>query len=69
MICSVILVIRVRFEQRQFLGSEAMGFVMVDLELVDGTSASDFDVTVTPSEQTPVSAEGNNVICVLLCVD
>ena len=42
---------------------------MVDLELVGGTSASAFDVTVTPSEQLPVSARGNNVMCVLLCVD
>lgn len=42
---------------------------MVDLELLGGTSASAFDVTVTPSEQLPVSATGNNVMCVLLCVD
>ena len=38
---------------------------MVNLELTRGTSASPFDVTVTPSEQSPVSAEGNNVMCVL----
>ena len=44
-------------------------FVDVELELVGGTSASPFDVTITPSEQSPVSAEGNNVMCVLLCVD
>ena len=61
--------IRVRFNQRQFTGSESTGFVMVDLELLGGTSSSDFDVTVTPSEQSPVSATGNNVMCVLLCVD
>ena len=58
-----------RFTQNQFIGSEAMGFVTVNLELTGGTSASPFDVTVTPSEQSPVSAEGNNVMCVLLCVD
>ena len=57
--------IRVRFTQNQFTGSEAIGFVMVNLELTRGTSASPFDVTVTPSEQSPVSAEGNNVMCVL----
>ena len=61
--------IRVRFDQTQFIGSESTGFVMVDLELLGGTSASAFDVTVTPSEQLPVSATGNNVMCVLLCVD
>ena len=61
--------IRVRFEQTQFIGSESTGFVMVDLELLRGRSSSDFDVTVTPSEQSPVSARGNNVTCVLLCVD
>ena len=58
-----------RFARQQFIGSEAMEFVMVDLELLGGTSASAFDVTVTPSEQSPVSATGNNVMCVLLCVD
>ena len=42
---------------------------MVDLELLGGASSSDFDVTVTPSEQSPVSATGNNVMYVLLCVD
>ena len=65
----MLLGIRVRFAQTRFVGSEAMGSVTVDLELVGGTSASEFDVTVTPSEQSPVSAQGNNVMCVLLCVD
>ena len=63
------LVIRVRFTQEQFTGSEAMGFVMVNLELIGGSSANSFNVTVTPLEQSPASAEGNNVICVLLCVE
>ena len=44
---------------------ENTGFVDVELELVGGTSASPFSVTVTPSEQSPVSAGGNNVMCVL----
>ena len=48
-----------RFTQAQYTGSEATGFVMVTLELVGGTSNSPFSVTVTPSEQSPVSAEGN----------
>ena len=38
-----------------------MGFVIVNLELTGGTSASPFSVTVTPSEQMPVSAKGNPV--------
>ena len=61
--------IRVRFTQNQFTGSEAMGFVTVNLELTRGTSANPFDVFVTPSEQTQVSAEGNNVtyICDRAC--
>ena len=59
----------VTFTQTQFTGSEAERFVEVNVELNGGTSASEFDVTVTPSEQSPVSAEGNNVMCVLLCVD
>ena len=65
----IILVIRVRFTQDQFTGSEATGFVLVNLELTRGTSARPFNVTVTPSEQSPVSAQSNSVMCVLLCVD
>ena len=38
-----------------------MGFVMINLELTGGTSANQFSITVTPSEQTPVSAQGNTV--------
>ena len=32
-----------------------------------GTSAYPFNVTVTPSEQSPVSAEGNSIMCVIMC--
>ena len=53
--------IRVRFTQDQFTGSELEGFVEVLLELNQGSSTSPFTVMVTPSEQSPVSAEGNNV--------
>ena len=52
--------IRVRFTRTRYTGSEAIGFVMVTLELVGGTSSNPFNVTVTPSEQSPVSAEGNS---------
>jgi len=62
-------VIRVRFTQNQFTGSETAGFIPVNLELTGGRSASPFTVTVTPSQQSPVSAQGNSVMCVLLCID
>ena len=50
-----------RFTQTQYTGSEDTGFVLVTLKLVGGTSSSQFDVTVTPSKESPVSAEGNSV--------
>ena len=37
------------------------------LELVGGISSNLFNVTVTPSEQLPVSAEGNSVMCMIMC--
>ena len=59
--------ITVRFAQKRYTGSEATGFVMVTLELVGGTSSNPFSVTVTPSEQSPVSAKGNSVMCMIMC--
>ena len=56
-----------RFTQAQFSGSEATGFVKVHVELHGGTSAYPFNVTVTPSEQSPVSAEGNSIMCIIMC--
>ena len=50
--------ITVRFIQDRFFGSEEDGSVVVILELVGGSSSRSFDVIVTPSEQSPVSAEG-----------
>ena len=50
--------ITVRFIQDRFFGSEEDGSVVVMLELVGGSSSRSFDVIVTPSEQSPVSAEG-----------
>ena len=46
------------FRRDRFLGFEETGSVVVILELVGGSSSRSFDVTVTPSEQSPVSAEG-----------
>ena len=52
----------VRFTQDSFFGSETEGSMLLSLELVGGTVSIPFDVTITPSEQSPVSAEGNSVI-------
>ena len=49
---------QVRFSQSSFTGTEADGFVLVNVVLVGGSSDSSFDVTVTPSQQSPVSARG-----------
>ena len=54
--------IRVRFVSRKYTGSEVSGFVSVTLELARGISAFPFNVTIIPSEQSPVSAEGNSII-------
>ena len=56
-----------RFTQTQYTDSEATGSVMVTLELVGGSSSDPFNVTVTPSVQSPVSAEGNSVMCMIMC--
>ena len=61
--------ITVRFTQDQFHGSETTGFVIVNLELDGGTSAYPFNVTVTPSEQSPVSAEGNSIMCIIVWIE
>ena len=61
------LEIRVKFVSDQYTGLEASGFVLVTLELVNGTSAYPFNVAVTPSEQSPVSAEGNSIMCIIMC--
>ncbi|XP_065894203.1 uncharacterized protein [Dysidea avara] len=50
--------IPVIFRQNVSMGSEASGSVIVTLDLVGGSSSRSFDVIVTPSEQSPVSAEG-----------
>ena len=55
------------FTQNQYTGSEAAQFVIVNLELVGGTFPTSFNVTVTPSEQSPVSAEGNNIMFIIMC--
>ena len=61
--------ITVRFRRSQVTVSEAARFVSLDLDLVGGVSANPFSISIIPSEQSPVSAQGNSVMCVLLCVD
>ena len=56
----------VEFTQSSFSGVENTGFLDVALQLTGGTSSTPFSVTVTPSEQTPVSAEGN-IVCIIMC--
>ena len=58
--------IRVQFTKDNFTGLETTGFVVVFLELIGGTSAKPFNVTVSPLEQSPVSAKGNNIMYILL---
>ena len=53
--------ITVQFTQKQYTGSEDTEFVLVVMKLVGGISSRPFDVTITPLEQSPVSAEGNSV--------
>ena len=49
------------FRRDRFFGSEVTGSVVVILELVGGSPSRSFGVIVTPSEQSPVSAEGKVV--------
>lgn len=57
----------VQFLHNTYTGSEASGVVPVTLMLQGGTSPFVITVTVTPSDQLPVSAEGKG--CVFLLTD
>ena len=52
----------VEFAQSSFSAEENTPSLDVILQLTGGTSSTPFSVTVTPSEQSPVSAEGN-IVC------
>ena len=56
----------VSFTQSQFIGSESSGIMMVSLGMDGGRSANPFNAIITPSEQSPVSAEGNMEKCVIV---
>ena len=67
--CTYNIELKAMFAAQRFYGKEA-SWIKLYLKLSgNGTSSKPFNVTVTPSEQSPVSAEGNSVMCVLLCVD
>ena len=51
-------VLTVQFSKSTFSGSETAGAITVTLLLGGGTSASEINVIVTPSDQSPVSARG-----------
>jgi len=51
-------VLIVEFASGQFNGSESSRFIEVIVRLTGGTSKTPVTVTVTPSEQSPVSAMG-----------
>ena len=52
------VVLVVEFVSRQFTGSESSGFIEVMVRTTGGTSNTPITVTVTPTEQSPVSAMG-----------
>ena len=57
-----VIVLTVEFSENQFAGLESSGRVPVTLMLRGGTSASDISVIVTPSDQSPVSAQGKRCV-------
>jgi len=58
-----LIVVTVRFTQTSYSGNELSGVINVGVELVGGESSVPFDVIITPSQQSPPSATGNDVQC------
>ena len=52
----------VKFSQLTFPGTESLSRVPVTLLLEGGTADRDISVTVTPSDQSPLSAEGKRCV-------
>ena len=50
------------FDQETYTGLESSSVMIVTLSLSGGTSTNDITVTVIPSEQSSVSAEGKESI-------
>jgi len=57
------LALAVQFSQSVYTNDESSGGVPVTLLLIGGTSSSDINVTVIPSDQSPLSAEGKRCVC------
>ena len=55
-------VLMVGFSDNVFNGSESSGRILVRLLLSGGTSATPVSVIVTPSDQSPVSAQGKRCV-------
>ena len=51
--------VMVAFMQSSFAGVESAGSLNASLELIGGTFSTQLSIAVTPSQQTPVSAEGS----------
>ena len=52
------------FASGQFTGSESSGFIEVVATVTGGSSSTPITATVTPTEQSPVSAMGMYVCCI-----
>ena len=57
--------IEIVFSQSQLNVLESSRFISVDLNLLGGASAIPFSVLVVPTEQMPVSAQGNSTIIIM----
>ena len=53
----------VQFTQSMFTVSETEEYLIVNIQLVGGVAASPFNLTIMPSEQSPVSAQGIATLC------
>ena len=72
-ICSVFIITdntmyvaaTVGFTQEIYDGSEAVGIIQVGIELIGGTVGAPVEITVTSSEQSPPSAQGNQLLYII----
>ena len=55
----------VQFSQSTFMDSESSTNMTIVLVLGGGTSSSDITITVIPSEQSPLSAEGKKCLAAM----
>ena len=53
-----IIGVTVGFTQQRYNGTEDAGIVQVAVELIGGTVSVPVNITITPSEQSPPSAQG-----------